>query len=62
MDFMESYRMDKFSYKLEKYYVEWGNGLNKRYFNEIYKACEFANTIKEKNPKIYMIDEIRFEE
>lgn len=60
MNFTDSYRMDRFGYKLTKYYVEWANGLNKKYFDRIYNACKFADSIKEKEPKIYKIDEIVF--
>lgn len=57
-EFEKNYLMDRYGYKLKNYYVEWANGLNKKYFDTLKSACQFADTIKEKEPKIYKIEEI----
>ena len=57
-EFEKNYDMDRYGYKLETYYVEWANGLNKKYFNTLKEACQFADTIKKSEAKIYKVEEI----
>ena len=57
-EFEKNYKMDCYGYKIKTYYVEWAYGLNKKYFDTLQGACQFADTIKEKEPKIYKIEEI----
>ena len=54
---MEEMRMEKYKYdfEIEKYYVEWAMGLNRKEFGTIEEAIDFAESIKDKDSSIHQI-------